>query len=353
MSQPVGASGGSYLMNSAPDDSLSLAFQGTQIAIEYIQGPSFGSFAVELDGTIVQQVGSNAPVYEFNDQFTVSGLSDGPHVLRILTVQGVVAIDAFRIQGSVAAAPETLPPPSITSTQTDTDTATLNPTATPTLEVSVPATPIPLLPPITATMDDGAADWQGTEGWSLTPDASYRGSGLSWQLMTSGAPESLRWTSAIDLRNVLPSQFVQLSFASRLQLTSGTAQLELSTDGGSQWVIITTVAPSEDWSSTVVDVSAFAGQVIELEFVWTPDPKTSDSSTATYWGVDQVSIQVADLVMATPIPSATLTPTDLPTDTPTNIPTEMPTDIPTDIPTENADGCTDGCADGCADGYTD
>ena len=351
MTEPAGASGGSYLMNSTPVDSLTLSFQGTQVNVIYVQGPSFGSFAIELDGVIVQQVSTNAPVYEFNDQFTVGGLSNGQHLLRILSAQGVVAIDAFVIQGSVNAAPPATLPALDTLTPTPTYTLTPIYTSTATATVEASATSVPLTPPITADMDGGAADWHATSGWTLTSIDALGGSGLSWQLVTGTTPESLLWNETIDLSPLQATQQVQLSFASRLQLASGSAQFEVSLDGGSQWLIVTPVTPSNDWSTQTVDLSAFAGNSIELQFVWLPD--TSASNAPTLWGLDQVSLQV--VASATPTateaqPSVTPTPTATsipgPADTPTSTPnatetfmptaTDTPLSIPTDTPTPAA-----------------
>ncbi len=52
MTQPEGTSGGSYLMNTAPDDTLTLNFSGTYVDVIYLTGPSFGSFRVEVDGVL-------------------------------------------------------------------------------------------------------------------------------------------------------------------------------------------------------------------------------------------------------------------------------------------------------------
>jgi len=149
-------------------------------------------------------------------------------------------------------------------------------------------------------MNNGAADWQATTGWRLTSDAAYGGAGMSWQLMLSNATESLRWVSAIDLRALLPSQSVQLSFASNLQLVSGTARVEVSLDGGHQWLVAAAVTPSDDWSSQGVDVSAFAGQIIQLQFVWMPDPTTNSHEGVTHWGLDQVGLEGGQPVTVTP-----------------------------------------------------
>ncbi len=342
MSQPAGASGGSYLMNRTPDASLSFAFQGTQVVIDYVQGPSFGSFAIELDGNVVQQVSTGAPVYEFNDQFTIGGLSPETHRLRIYPVQGVVAIDAFLVQGTPEAAspvPSPLTPmPSPTSTQM------MLPTPTATTSIPAPtmmATPLPL--PVLETMDDGAFDWHATSGWALTSKEAYGDSGLSWLLTAGTAPEMLVWNSSLDLRPVDPFETILLNFESRLQPGAGTAQIEVSTDGGNQWLIVTTVAPSDDWSAVNVDLSAFAGQVIQLRFSWIPAVGGSPAGSGTQWSVDQVSVQASEPASATAAsPTATASITSTPTSedvtatitlTQEATPTEMMTVTATGVPT--------------------
>jgi len=346
MTQPAGASGGSYLVNSSPSDSLVIAFQGTQIAVVYVQGPSFGAFAVELDDTIVQQVNTNAPVYEFNDRFTLSGLTAGAHILRILPAQGVVAIDAFIVQGSLQATPDTGLPTSTATTLTSTETPTNTPAPT-TSEAATTVTPSPLVPPVLADMNSGAADWKATAGWSLISENAYGGSGLSWQLTTSTAVENLRWNSTIDLRNLSPTQAIQLSFASRLALISGTARVEVSVDGGNQWLSAGQVTASVDWSSQSVDLSAFTGQIIQIQFVWEPDSAAGDQNAHTQWRLDQISVQLSvpasvtateAVTTDTGTPTMTLTQTNTPTATETLTPTSTPTftSIPSDTPTPDA-----------------
>ena len=172
--------------------------------------------------------------------------------------------------------------------------------------------------PILATMDDGATAWQATSGWALSSDGAYGSSGLSWQMIASNTPESLRWDSALDLRSVLPSQGIYLRFASRLLMMSGTARIEVSADDGSQWALAAILSPSDDWVSTSANLNTFAGQIIKLRFVWEPDPAAGASSVAARWGIDQVSIQVSDPVTASATTDATAG------DIPTPIATEAP-----------------------------
>ena len=46
---PPGASGGSYLLNTSPDDTLLLNFSGTRVDVFYVGGPAFGQIVVEVD----------------------------------------------------------------------------------------------------------------------------------------------------------------------------------------------------------------------------------------------------------------------------------------------------------------
>ncbi|MFN8451203.1 MAG: DUF6605 domain-containing protein [Anaerolineae bacterium] len=367
MTQPEGASGGSYLINSSPDDTLTLGFTGTQVSIIYIQGPSFGAFTAELDGIAIQTITTNTPVYEMNVGFTLSGLGDGVHTLRILPVGGVVAIDAFIVSGVADVVPPTeeiLPtvPPTLDigtlePMPTDTPpTEEILPTVPPTLEPT--PTDVPVTPPVSDNLDTGADNWLSTSGWTWTPAAAYGGVGYGWSMTGAYSGEVLRWNTSIDLRSVPSIPGVGLSFLSRLNLVSGEAHVELSTDGGSQWLIVGVVQPSADWTLTTIDLSAFVGQVIQLQFVWQPNATASNADVSTTWWIDSLSVALyADastplptvtlaptgIVPPTPQPTWTATPLPAPTSvppTPTPLPTETPqptaTTPPTEVPTESS-----------------
>ena len=304
MSQPAGASGGSFLINSEPDSGLIQLYRDW--GRRHLHSRTIIRRVLGGDRWIVlQQVGETAPVYEFNDRFSLSSLSNTQHSLRIIAARGVVAIDAFAVQGTVA---DTVLPstPIPTSAPTDTQAVVSPPTATATSSPS-PIAGLPT-PPVYATMDDGAPDRQGTSGWALILNGAYGGTGLSWQLATNELIESLVWTTSIDLTAVSSLQTIQLSFASYLQAETGSATAEIMRDGENQWLVVANIAPSADWSIQTVDLSAFAGQIIRVQFLWRPDALALSGSLTNRWGIDAVSIQTLD----------TLTPT--PTDTPTLIP---------------------------------
>jgi hypothetical protein len=101
------ASGGSYLYSSAATDALQVTFEGSRVEIVYVQHQSLGTFAVEIDGALVQIITATGPT-AFEVHAVVDGLSAGSHVLRVYPLSGVIAIDAFLAQ---ATAPVTSPTP--------------------------------------------------------------------------------------------------------------------------------------------------------------------------------------------------------------------------------------------------
>jgi hypothetical protein len=90
------ASGNSYLYSSeSGDDTLTLDFSGTSIVVIYVENPNFGSFTVEIDNNAVRTVTTAAQETIFDARSTFEFLDDGAHTLRIIGIQGTVAIDGF------------------------------------------------------------------------------------------------------------------------------------------------------------------------------------------------------------------------------------------------------------------
>lgn len=87
------ASGGSYLYNTGAAE-MTLEFEGTRIEINYIKGPSFGSFTVFVDGTAIRTVNTHRHHLKFDNKVVINYLDPGNHTLRIVP-SGTVAIDAF------------------------------------------------------------------------------------------------------------------------------------------------------------------------------------------------------------------------------------------------------------------
>jgi hypothetical protein len=129
---------------------LEIGFSGTQATIVYVKDPSFGSFAVEIDGVLKQTVSATANEQSFGTRVTVDNLQPGSHTLRIHAGQGTVGLDAFQAE-AVTAIPTT-PQPSVTPsfTPTETSTPTETPTNTPTPTETMTPTDTPTSTP-TAT----------------------------------------------------------------------------------------------------------------------------------------------------------------------------------------------------------
>ncbi len=57
--------------------------------------------------------------------------------------------------------------------------------------------------------------------------------------------------------------------------------------GGGEWLTIAMVQPSSDWAETLVNLSAYSGQVINLRFAWIA------TTSADTWSVDMVGVDNA------------------------------------------------------------
>ena len=136
---PAGASGESYLVSTLPNDSLKLTFIGTSVDIIYVQGPTFGAFSVVIDGATFQSVDAAAPTYTFGSHFTIGGLPEGKHELRVNVASGTVGIDAFVVQQAL----ESEQPPS------PIEIPTATPPAPPFMPTNPPAAPGTEVPPVT------------------------------------------------------------------------------------------------------------------------------------------------------------------------------------------------------------
>lgn len=90
-----GASGGSYLYSSSPDDVLTLYFTGTTIEVVYVAGTTLGILALEVDGTVLRSVITTAETTQFGSRTKIDYLTDEGHTLRVYASQGLVAVDAF------------------------------------------------------------------------------------------------------------------------------------------------------------------------------------------------------------------------------------------------------------------
>lgn len=90
------ASGGSYLYSGGSvDDTLTLEFEGTRVTVIYVEGPSLGTFAIEIDNTVVRTVITTSSTTNYNVQAVVDYLASDRHTLKVYPTEGVIAVDAF------------------------------------------------------------------------------------------------------------------------------------------------------------------------------------------------------------------------------------------------------------------
>ena len=362
------ASGGAYVYNSGQvGDSLSLSFTGTRLTLVYVQHPELGIFMVEVDGEIIAVVDSGQPE-AVGVQLPITNLSNEGHSLRVFASQGMIAIDAFYVDGlpEIAAEPSNTPTASMTPqdevTEEATEAITMTPTATPTASTmpeeavteeateaatvtptstatptasaspTVTATPVEMLLPVLESMNDGGHNWTATGAWTLVPEADANGAGQGWQTVTSEGNAYLTLQRPIDLRG---ASNPQLSFWSRLDNRRSLASVEISPDGQA-WTPLVSVNPPNGWQQVVVNLSGYRGQVIWLRFAWTSQPPENSSAPLDVWQVDEVAITDAAPPTATPTPTWTpsATPTETPSPTWTTTPSPTPTWTPSATPTE-------------------
>jgi hypothetical protein len=188
-------------------------------------------------------------------------------------------------------------------------------------------------------MDDGAPEWQASAGWTLTAQAGYGGQGLGWQVIAANTVETLRWTRALDLRTAPLGYRIELTYQSLLSSLQSTAVVQISLDGVN-WMPVAAAVASGQWVTETLDLSAYAGQVVYVQFVLNGVAPTQAEQPVDYWLIDQVLVQAI-------APELTAFPTGLPTATalpPATLPptaTEMPTEIPITPPTATEVPTTD------------
>ncbi|NDJ77045.1 MAG: hypothetical protein GYB65_12390, partial [Chloroflexi bacterium] len=262
------ANGGGYVYSSgSTDDILTLSFMGDHVAVVYVQHPALGSFAIEVDGVVLQTVNGTASDTIFGAQVLISGLSTGQHTLRLLPVAGTFAIDAILVPQAIIVQPDPTPaptqapptelPPVEPTTEPPVDPTTeppseptaapvddptlqptqAQPTVAPTVAPTVPPTAAPTSTPLPVSLPfsdgfDGGSQWTATSLWRS--DSQYAMGGSAWVADSSqrGQIALLEYGPAIQLNAARP----QLTFWQRAMLTpADRVGIEISLDGGATW----------------------------------------------------------------------------------------------------------------------
>jgi len=128
---------GDYLVSTAGTESvLTMTFEGTQANLVYVTSPSYGTFAIEIDGVMMQGINAYSEALTFNNLTTVGDLAAGVHTLRIIPLAGAsVGIDAIVVDGQVTTQ-SVAPTPAPT-------VAPIDPTPEPTIAPIEPTQPTP------------------------------------------------------------------------------------------------------------------------------------------------------------------------------------------------------------------
>jgi mannan endo-1,4-beta-mannosidase len=280
-------SGGTALMSSSTDDSLTVVFEGSAISVVYAGNSGTGELALEIDGQIVQQVNTNGTADAFGLALSVDGLTPSIHTLRVLPVNSArILIDSFVIGASVQQ------PAPVVTTSLPVDPEAIVPTVEPPLAPAEPVVPAAPIAPVTSgalgadNMEAGTTNWMTAGGWQLVHDDGNAAVGYFWQTITpDNSSDTLTWLIPFDFA---AASRPTLTFQSWLQAPNSLGWIEASVDGVN-WQQITTVTPSDAWTTVGIDLSAFAGQPrVNVRFLW--QQGTTDAGAVNRWHIDDVAL---------------------------------------------------------------
>lgn len=145
------------------------------------------------------------------------------------------------------------------------------------------------VPAASGPMDAAATGWQPTVGWSLAATSVTGGAGQVWvaEAHATGR-DTLLWARPIDLREATDAR---LHFRSSLTSRASTASVQVSLDGVT-WQSLTAV-PAGDGVLIDVDLSAFAGQIVWLRFVFDAVAPPTPGGLPDVWVIDAVEVDGA------------------------------------------------------------
>jgi len=142
---------------------------------------------------------------------------------------------------------------------------------------------IPVAPPVSESFDNGAVNWEGLNGWTLSANAAV--SGLGWGVDASTPSAALTWNQPLDLSL---TQAPHLAFSSRGTVDGASAAVQILGSSG-LWETVAVVTTSADWQVIDIDLTAYRGGTIQVRFVW--EATTLDASI--FWQIDDVSVNQA------------------------------------------------------------
>ena len=133
------------------------------------------------------------------------------------------------------------------------------------------------------TASSGTAATTSTTTSDTAPAGAVNLDGGQVWIVGGGAPATLVWNAPIDLRQATAPY---LRFQSFVQTTLSVAEVQVSVDGG-DWMTAATIPAGADWLTATVDLSPYAGHVIDLRFVLRP---TAIDAPADQWFMTDVWI---------------------------------------------------------------
>jgi len=130
----------------------------------------------------------------------------------------------------------------------------------------------------------GSASW-APDGFELAPGA---GSSTGFRAVASDTSQHvLTWNQPVDLSATTSPH---LTFQSWLAAAASTAEVQVSADGGVSWSTVADVDPSLGWTGVDVDLSAYAGQIVYIRFVFDGVAPDDPIQGVDEWQIDQVQI---------------------------------------------------------------
>ena len=146
------------------------------------------------------------------------------------------------------------------------------------------------------TFESGKNSWTSSGGTEIGSPTSGPGRGyLSSSCAASNlagsyadGADGLLMSPVIRLPQYTPGSQLTMTFHEWFEIESGWDQgrVEISTDSGSTWKLLSARSGQSGWRETSVDLSAYAGQSIHMGFHFTSDPANSYAG----WYIDDVKI---------------------------------------------------------------
>jgi calcineurin-like phosphoesterase family protein len=292
--------------------------------------PDIGVYEATTSGSAPTPTATNRPVPTATPTSTTTG-------------SATPTLTATSTPGSTPTSP--LPPtptlmPTVIPTLTNTPipTSTIVPSAT-------PSGPLPVGLPFVETFDTNTG-WNSSGAWQFDTSSAYKGGG--WRIDTSQRHMTsiLTYAGSVNLGSAANPQ---LNFWQKGRLRhQDVVAVEILLQGQTNWITVDSQdGLQSDWSLHTVDLTPWAGNIIQLRFRVNIAAGHNGTGRQTGYWLDELAIAesrpssapagaVVQPVISTELPPTEVpvepTSTGVPADAPTAIPTETATEVPTSTP---------------------